>query len=56
MAITVHCDIVSAEEKVFSGLVELLVCVGEGGELGVRPGHHNIYIMIYLARFHLFYL
>lgn len=39
MAITVHCDIVSAEEKVFSGLVELLVCVGEGGELGIRPGH-----------------
>lgn len=39
MAITVHCDIVSAEEKVFSGLVETLVCTGEAGELGIKPGH-----------------
>ncbi len=39
MAMTVHCDIVSAEEKVFSGLVELLVCEGEEGELGIKPGH-----------------
>jgi F-type H+-transporting ATPase subunit epsilon len=39
MAMTVHCDIVSAEEKVFSGLVELLVCTGEAGELGIKPGH-----------------
>ncbi len=39
MAMTVHCDIVSAEEKVFSGLVELLVCSGEVGELGIKPGH-----------------
>lgn len=39
MAMTVHCDIVSAEEKVFSGLVEILVCTGELGELGIKPGH-----------------
>ncbi|MEJ2062762.1 MAG: F0F1 ATP synthase subunit epsilon [Reinekea sp.] len=39
MAMTVHCDIVSAEEKVFSGLVEIVVCTGEEGELGIRPGH-----------------
>lgn len=39
MAMTVHCDIVSAEEKVFSGLVEILVCSGEAGELGIKPGH-----------------
>jgi F-type H+-transporting ATPase subunit epsilon len=39
MAMTVHCDIVSAEEKVFDGLVELLVCEGEAGELGIKPGH-----------------
>lgn len=39
MAMTVHCDIVSAEEKVFSGLVEILVCSGESGELGIKPGH-----------------
>ena len=39
MAMTVHCDIVSAEEKVYSGLVEIVVCTGEEGELGIRPGH-----------------
>jgi F-type H+-transporting ATPase subunit epsilon len=39
MAMTVHCDIVSAEEKIFDGLVELLVCEGEAGELGIKPGH-----------------
>lgn len=39
MAMTVHCDIVSAEEKVFSGLVEILVCTGVQGELGIKPGH-----------------
>lgn len=39
MAITVHCDVVSAEEKVFAGLIETLVCVGEMGELGIKPGH-----------------
>ncbi len=39
MAMTVHCDIVSAEENVFSGLVELLVCSGEVGQLGIKPGH-----------------
>jgi F-type H+-transporting ATPase subunit epsilon len=25
MAMTIHCDIVSAEEEIFSGLVEMLV-------------------------------
>lgn len=39
MAITVHCDIVSAEEEVFSGRVEMLAATGEGGELGIFPGH-----------------
>ena len=39
MAMTVHCDIVSAEAKIFSGLVETLVCSGEMGELGIKPGH-----------------
>ena len=28
MAMTIHCDIVSAEEEIFSGLVELLVSDG----------------------------
>ncbi len=39
MAMTIHCDIVSAEEEIFSGLVEMLVATGELGELGVSYGH-----------------
>lgn len=39
MAMTVHCDIVSAEEKIFEGLVETIVCEGEQGELGIKPKH-----------------
>ena len=39
MAMTVHCDIVSAEEAIFSGLVEVLVAAGENGDLGIMPGH-----------------
>jgi len=39
MAMTVHCDIVSAEDAIFSGLVELLVAAGEQGDIGVMPGH-----------------
>ena len=39
MAITVHVDVVSAEEQVFSGLAELVSLPGESGELGILPGH-----------------
>ncbi|MEH6344644.1 MAG: F0F1 ATP synthase subunit epsilon [Bermanella sp.] len=39
MAMTVHCDIVSAEEAIFSGLVEVVVAAGVGGDLGIMPGH-----------------
>jgi len=39
MAITVHCDIVSAEESMFSGLVEMVVAAGTEGDLGIAPGH-----------------
>lgn len=39
MALTLHCNIVSAEEEIYSGLVELLVATGEMGELGVNYGH-----------------
>lgn len=38
-AISVHCDIVSAEEEIFSGLVELVVATGTMGELGISYGH-----------------
>ena len=39
MAMTFHCDIVSAEDSIFSGLVELLIASGSEGDLGVYYGH-----------------
>ncbi|MFA5493612.1 MAG: F0F1 ATP synthase subunit epsilon [Porticoccaceae bacterium] len=39
MAMTFHCNIVSTEESLFSGLVELLVATGSLGELGINYGH-----------------
>lgn len=39
MAMTVHLDIVSAEEEIFSGLAEMVVATGTLGEIGVAPGH-----------------
>ena len=39
MAMTVHCDIVSAERQLFSGLVEIVVASGVEGDLGIMPGH-----------------
>ena len=39
MATTVHCSIVSAEQEIFSGLVEMVVARGTLGELGIMPGH-----------------
>lgn len=39
MPMTIHCDIVSAEAGIFSGLVESLVATGAIGELGVNYGH-----------------
>lgn len=39
MAMTIHCDIASAEEKIFSGRVESLVAAGSQGDLGIYPGH-----------------
>ncbi|WP_298444617.1 F0F1 ATP synthase subunit epsilon [uncultured Ferrimonas sp.] len=39
MAMTVHLDVVSAHEKMFSGLVEKIQITGQMGELGIYPGH-----------------
>ncbi|PCH51850.1 MAG: F0F1 ATP synthase subunit epsilon [Cellvibrionales bacterium] len=39
MAMTIHCDIVSAEQALFSGLVEMVVATGILGELGISYGH-----------------
>lgn len=36
---TFHCDIVSAENEIFSGLVELLVAAGSEGDVGITYGH-----------------
>jgi F-type H+-transporting ATPase subunit epsilon len=34
-----HCDIVSAERSIFSGLVEMVIAAGSLGDLGIAPGH-----------------
>ena len=39
MAMKMHCDIVSAEKSIFSGLVEMVVASGSLGDLGIAPGH-----------------
>ena len=39
MPMSLHCDIVSAEREIFSGLVEMLVATGSQGELGIGYGH-----------------
>ncbi|MDA0694449.1 MAG: F0F1 ATP synthase subunit epsilon [Proteobacteria bacterium] len=39
MAMTIHCDIVSAEQQIFSGIVEMVVATGILGDLGVVYGH-----------------
>ncbi len=39
MAMTMHCDIVSAEKSIFSGPVEMVVASGSLGDLGIAPGH-----------------
>ena len=39
MTTTIRCDIVSAEEEIFSGDVVMVVATGEMGELGIYPRH-----------------
>jgi F-type H+-transporting ATPase subunit epsilon len=39
MAKTLHVDIVSAEQAIFSGEAEMVVAPGEAGELGILPEH-----------------
>ncbi len=36
---TLHVDVVSAEESIFSGEAEFVVLPGEAGELGIYPRH-----------------
>ena len=39
MAATIHIDVVSGEESIFSGEAEFVVLPGEAGELGIYPRH-----------------
>lgn len=39
MAMTMHCDIVSAEEEIFSGPVLMVFAPAEMGEVGIAPRH-----------------
>ncbi|MCC5886699.1 MAG: F0F1 ATP synthase subunit epsilon [Gammaproteobacteria bacterium] len=39
MAMTMHCDVVSAEKELFSGRVTMVIATGTIGELGILPGH-----------------
>jgi F-type H+-transporting ATPase subunit epsilon len=39
MANTIHVDVVSAEEQIFSGEAEFVVLPGVMGELGIYPRH-----------------
>ena len=39
MAATIHVDVVSAEESIFSGEAKFVALPGEAGELGILPRH-----------------
>ena len=39
MAMTIHVDIVSAEEEIFSGTAEMVFAPAEMGEVGIAPRH-----------------
>ena len=39
MAKTLHVDIVSAEQSIFSGEADMVIAPGEAGELGILPEH-----------------
>ena len=36
---TVQCNIVSADESLFSGSVTMVIATGSLGEMGITPGH-----------------
>lgn len=39
MAMTIHVDIVSAEQEIFSGSAEMVFAPAEMGEVGIAPRH-----------------
>jgi len=42
MAMTMHLDVVSAEESIFSGVVQELLAPGTMGDLGIMPRHSQL--------------
>ena len=43
---TIHVDVVSAEEQIYSGEAEFVVLPGVEGELGVYPRHTPLFTQI----------
>lgn len=39
MAATISCHVVSAEEEIYSGQVQIVIATGALGELGILPDH-----------------
>jgi F-type H+-transporting ATPase subunit epsilon len=39
MAMTIHVDVVSAEQEIFSGLAEVVIVPAQMGEVGIYPRH-----------------
>ena len=46
MANTIHVDVVSAEEQIYSGEAEFVVLPGIEGELGIYPRHTPLFTQI----------
>ena len=46
MANTIHVDVVSAEEQIYSGEAEFVVLPGLMGELGIYPRHTPLFTQI----------
>ena len=42
MASTMHLDVVSAEESIYSGTVQEVIAPGSLGDLGIMPGHSQL--------------
>jgi F-type H+-transporting ATPase subunit epsilon len=49
MAMTVQCNIVSAEREIFSGLVEMVIVTGSVGDLGINYGEVQPYQVTVMA-------
>lgn len=52
---TVICDIVSAEEELFSGEIAWMTVIGSQGELGIKPGHAPLLTEVTPGPVHLYY-